>query len=361
MLKVNNEIIFYAPLGTSLPPDKIGGMEQGCRKTIKILQDAGFHVIPVEKPVMNRYVVVYLIRIFAAWMKLLHLFISHRKAVLHVSGCYRELVYVEWLFIASAIFFKHKAVYEIRNGGMIQEYERRNKLYKHTMLSLLKQSDSILCQGIDYMHFIKEKLGKLSLYYPNYIQDRFLRGYPQRKLAQCRLVYFGRIAPAKNIDVMVDTCRILHERGLMVTLDLIGGCPESYKAELEDEILKSGISNDSIRFWGRKKFEDFSSYLKTCHFFLFPSNEPREGHSNSLTEAMGCGIVPIVSDAGFNRQVVNDDKLVVPHTNATAYADTICGIWENGAWESYSRKMYSRVAANFTENCVRRTLLKAYR
>lgn len=357
---MNKDIIFYAPLGKSLPPDKIGGMEQGCRKTIKILQEAGFDVIPVEKPVKSRSVATYLIQILTAWMKLLYSFISYRKAVLHVSGCYRGLAYVEWLFIASAKFFKHKAVYEIRNGGMIQEYERRGKLYKHTMLSLLKQSDSILCQGIDYMHFIKEKLGKPSLYYPNYIQDRFLKGYPQRARTQCRLVYFGRIVSAKNIDVMVDTCRILHERELSVTLDLIGGCSDSYKAELKDEIRKSGISDDSIRFWGRKEFEDFSSYLKTCHFFLFPSNEPREGHSNSLTEAMGCGIVPIVSDAGFNRQVVNDDKLIISHMDATAYADAIYGIWENGEWESYSRKMYSRVAANFTESCVRRTLLKAY-
>lgn len=358
---MNKDIIFYAPLGKSLPPEKIGGMEQGCRKTIKILQDAGFHVISVEKPVKSRSVATYLIQILAAWMKLLHLLISHREAVLHVSGCYRGLVYVEWLFMTSAKFLKHKTVYEIRNGGMTREYERRGRMYKHVMLSLLKHSDIILCQGIDYIHFIKEKLGKSSLYYPNYIQDRFLKGYPQREMIQCRLVYFGRITPAKNIDVMVDICRILHGRGLMATLDLIGGCSDSYKAELKDKIRKSGVSDNSIRFWGRKEFEDFSSYLQTCHFFLFPSNELREGHSNSLTEAMGCGIVPIVSDAGFNRQVVDDDKLVISEAdNAVMYANVIFGIWTSGEWKPYSCKMYSRVAENFTESCVRETLLGAY-
>lgn len=357
---MKREIVFYAPLGKSLSPDKIGGMEQGCRKTIKILQDAGFHVIPVEKPVMNRSVAVYLIQILATWMKLLHSLVSHREAVLHVSGCYRGLAYMEWLFIASAKFFRHKAVYEIRNGGMIQEYERRSKLYKHVMLSLLKHSDSILCQGIDYVHFIKDKFSKSSLYYPNYIQDRFMGKYPQRDMTQCRLVYFGRIVPAKNIDVMLEICHILNERGLSPTLDLIGGCCNAYKAELENKIRKPGFPDDRVRFWGRKEFEEFLPYLKTFHFFLFPTNEPREGHSNSLTEAMGCGIVPIVSDTGFNRQVLGDDQLIISQMNALSYADAIYEIWTNGKWESYSRKIYSRVVTNFTESCVRETLLKAY-
>lgn len=358
---MKKDIIFYAPLGKSLPPDKIGGMEQGCRKTVEILRDAGFHVILVEKPVKGRSMVAYLLRILAAWIRLLILLISRREAVLHVSGCYRELVYVEWRFISSAKFLKHQTVYEIRNGGMIQEYEKRGGIYRRAMSSLLRHSDYILSQGSDYLRFIEEKFGKSSLYYPNYIQDRFLTGYPLRTTTQCRLVYFGRIVPAKNIDVMVDICRILHSRELKATLDLIGGCSDSYKAELKDEIRKSGIPDNSIRFWGRREFEAFFPYLKSCHFFLFPSNEPREGHSNSLTEAMGCGIVPIVSDAGFNRQVVDDDKLVISEAdNAVMYANVIFEIWTSGEWKPYSCKMYSRVAENFTESCVRETLLEAY-
>ena len=228
------------------------------------------------------------------------------------------------------------------------------------MLALLNHSDNILCQGIDYVRFIKDKLGKSALYYPNYIQDRFMGKYPQRDTTQCRLVYFGRIVPVKNIDVMLEICRILNERGLSPTLDLIGGCSDSYKAKLEDKIRKSGITGNRIRFWGRKEFEEFFPYLKTCHFFPFPTNEPREGHSNSLTEAMGCGIVPIVSDIGFNRQVVGDDQLVISQMNALPYADAIYEIWTNGEWESYSSKMYSRVAEHFTESCIRETLLTAY-
>jgi len=358
---MNRYIIIYAPTGKSVSPERIGGAEAGCMKTMKILREAGFCIILLEKPVRKKSLLSYVARLLYTWMRLVTLLFMHRKATLHIVGCYRELMYVEWAFTLTAKVLRHKTVYDIRNGDMIKEYEKRGDLYKHGMLSLLKRNDSVLCQGIDYVRFIEDKLGKSALYYPNYIQDRFTVGsYPKREMQQCRLVYFGRIVPAKNIDVMLEICHILHERGMSPTLDLIGGCSDAYKQELETNILKAGISG-KVRFWGRKDVEEFFPYLRTCHFFLFPSNNYREGHSNSLTEAMGCGIVPVVSNVGFNRQVVDDDRLVISEAdNAVMYANVIFGIWTSGGWESYSRKMYFRVIANFTEKSVRETLLEAY-
>lgn len=356
----NRHIIFYAPTGKLVSLECIGGAEVGGMKTMQILREEGFRIILLEKPVRKNSVLSYMIRIFLTWMRLLKLLLVHRKATLHIVGCYRELMYVEWTFTMTAKVLGHKTVYDIRNGDMIKEYKKRGNLYKHGMLSLLKHCDSVLCQGINYVRFIENKLGKSALYYPNYIQDRFMdKGYPKRDMRQCRMVYFGRVVPAKNVDMMLETCRILHERGMSPTLDLIGGCSEAYKQELEGKISKAGI-NSHVRFWGRKEFDEFFPYLRTCHFFLFPSSEPREGHSNSLTEAMGCGIVPIASDAGFNQQVIDDDRLVIPVTEATSYADTISEIWASGEWETYSRKVYSRVSSHFTENRARKILAKAY-
>lgn len=358
---MNKDIIFYSPLGNKLSSDKIGGAECASLKTIGILRDAGFGIILLRKPILRKRVIPYLMRILLTWVNLLRLLLVYRKAFLHVVGVYRELMYIEWVFIMTAKVLGHKTVYDIRNGDMIKEYEKRGRLYRRGMLSLLRNSDSVLCQGIDYVRFIKDKLGKSSLYYPNYIQDRFLKEYPKRDMEQCRLVYFGRIVPSKNVDLMLDVCEILHTRGLTATLDLIGGCPNIYKKELEKKIRELELPDNCVRFQGRKDFNEFFLYLKTCHFFLFPSDEPREGHSNSLTEAMGCGIVPIVSDAGFNRQVINNDRLVIYGMNAVSYANVIYEIWAGGEWEIYSRRMYSRVSEHFTECCIRETLLVSYK
>lgn len=362
---MSRTVIFYSPLGKNLSPDKIGGIESASQRTIQILTDSGFRVIPLGKPVLEKRVSVYLIQLFSTWIKLMVLLLKNSDAVLHIVGVYRKLMYVEWAFTLSAKILGHKTVYDIRNGDMIKEYDRRNILYKRGMLSLLKHSDSILCQGSDYMRFIGKKLSRTSLYYPNYLQDCFLAGqYPKRDMKQCRLVYFGQITPPKNIDVILEIYRSLYNRGIATTLDLIGLCPDSYKnyrEKLEIKMHGPGFPYKQVRFWGMRKFNDFFPYLHTCHFFLFPSNEVREGHSNALTEAMGCGIVPIVSNAGFNREVVGDDRLVVTCFDAAQYADVIYDIWANNQWESYSREMYLRVIGHFSEKSVKHTLLEAYR
>lgn len=357
---MDKTIIFYAPLEESLSPERIGGAEAGCMKTMKVLREEGFHIILLKKPIREKSIRSYIIRILITWTRLLKLLFAHQEATLHIIGCYRELMYVEWMFTMTTKALGHKTVYDIRNGDMIKEYEKRGNLYKYGMLSLLKHSDSVLCQGLDYVRFIEDKLGKSALYYPNYIQNKFMdESYPKRDIQRCKLVYFGRIVQEKNINMMLEICHILHERGISPTLDLIGGCSDAYKQELEKNISEIGIT-DNVRFWGRKEFDEFFPYLKTCHFFLFPSNEPREGHSNSLTEAMGCGIVPIVSNVGFNRQVINDDRLVIAATEAVSYADTISKIWASGKWEFYSRKVYARTSSYFTESRARKILAKAY-
>ena len=58
------------------------------------------------------------------------------------------------------------------------------------------------------------------------------------------------------------------------------------------------------RILGQQPFERICDELQKAHFFVFPSQEKMEGHSNSLTEAMTFGVVPIVSAAGFNASIV---------------------------------------------------------
>lgn len=45
-----------------------------------------------------------------------------------------------------------------------------------------------------------------------------------------------------------------------------------------------------------------------------------EGHSNSLTEAMTFGVVPVVSTAGFNASIVSNEELVVSDINPERYS-----------------------------------------
>ena len=75
------------------------------------------------------------------------------------------------------------------------------------------------------------------------------------------------------------------------------------------------------------------------------------------TEAMGCGVVPVVSTAGFNRSICGDDSLVVESLDPMAYANIILNIVDNGKWEEHSRRAYDRVIDNYTAGIVSKKLI----
>ena len=82
-----------------------------------------------------------------------------------------------------------------------------------------------------------------------------------------------------------------------------------------------------------------------------------EGHSNSLTEAMACGVVPVVSNVGFNASVCGTKELVVNEIRAELFADRIIEIERSGRWKYYSERMIERVRDNYTESIVGKMLI----
>ncbi len=359
-------VIFYAPVGNVSKGYKSGGAEAGCKKTMEILKKAGYNLILVEKPAKmseSKFEsLVLLFRLFKVWIHLISLFLKNRDSILHVAGFYLNQVYFEGLLIKTANFFKVRSIYEIRNGGMIEAYEAGNNTYKSWMKVVLLDSSLVLCQGEDYLKFLKKNFDRASFYYPNYIMDDFItpNDIVDRNTDEISVIFVGRVVPDKNVDFIIDVCQEINKSKLPFKLHLIGASEESYYQLLENKVKGYGLS-ESVIFHGRMEFKDIYNYLKSSHFFIFPSKEKREGHSNALTEAMGCGVVPIVSEAGFNSSIVGDTSLVVKDYNPEAYAKIAVKIWNNGEWNGYSEQVYTRVLENYTEKIVREMLLRAYR
>ena len=90
------------------------------------------------------------------------------------------------------------------------------------------------------------------------------------------------------------------------------------------------------------QYEELVAFLKLSHFFLFPTHEYGEGHSNSLTEAMSYGVVPVASDWGYNKSVVGDDNLIVDGYDARMYSDIIKKYWMKVCLKDF-HKMFTTV------------------
>lgn len=351
-------ILFYAPLGHNIPIEKIGGAEMGCRKTVQIYQNAGYEVITIDKPAMSRGKLKYVFEMFILPLKFLWMIITKAKkdSPVHIVGFYRNIVKFEYLLMKLVKWTGHKAIYELRNGSMIWSYQEGNQSYRRTLKNLLLEADLVLCQGQEYVDFIKEKWGIERSYYPNYIMDDFIRPNIKDRLRPIKLIYFGRITEQKNVDIIIETLALVRKQKIDAILQLIGGYNELYYQLLMSKIRELHLDN-YVEFFGRRSFNFIAEKLRDAHYFIFPSEEKQEGHSNSLTEAMGCGVVPVVSSAGFNASVCGNPELVVDTICPEKFAEKVVEFETNGSWNRLSEEVYCRVKNNFTQQIVGRKLI----
>jgi glycosyltransferase involved in cell wall biosynthesis len=362
---VKPTIIFYGPLGGK-QGKVIGGGESGNKRTVEILSGLEYPLIPLEKPYPPRRGnkllrgIGYVSQLTGAYFKLIGLFLKVKgPKSLHISGFYEHLIYKEWLFVRTARLFGIHTVYEIRAGGLTEGYHQRGSLYRRFFDQTIKHTSVVLVQGAGYKDFILGIKPSARVYhYPNFIMNRFYARYADNNRTtaeQLALVYFGRITPSKNVAFIIDICARLQALYPHFTMDIIGAGDEHYLELLNAKIIALHLENQ-VRILPPMSTEALFEHLTRQHFFIFPSREKREGHSNALTEAMNAGVLPIVSDAGFNRTIVQNDAMVIEEFDDVAYAKKIVQIAATNQWSTYSHYVHEIVGRFYTENAVQETL-----
>lgn len=353
-------IVFFAPLKNKIPSDRIGGAEMGCLKTLEIYEQNGVGVELLSKPSKTAGLFSYVVGMLLVPVKLFFMLLKGNVSLVHVVGFYRNVVLLEWLLMQLSHLRGKKVVYEIRNGSMVESYQKGSFIYKKVLKDLLLKSEIVLCQGMEYVDFIKEKWGIQRTYYPNFLQSEFLPSeYRQRTEGDTvRVVYFGRVTKSKNVLLMIDVLHILLKSNIKAELIIIGASNEEYQDQINRKISETQLTS-FVNVVGRKNIKEIVEYLKTSHYFLFPTNEPQEGHSNSLTEAMGLGVVPVVSNRGFNASICGKKELVVDGFDPLSYAEKIIEIEKADLWRTYSKYVQDRVKENYTQQIVSVQLMNA--
>ena len=118
-----------------------------------------------------------------------------------------------------------------------------------------------------------------------------------------RLVYIARVVPIKGLMDLIESIRILRERGLSIHLDVCGPTehvPEYYERCCA-RIAELGLE-DAITIRGTVKVRQC---LTEFDLFLLPSYN--EGLPVVSLETMGAGIPTVSTDVGAVRTVVEDE------------------------------------------------------
>jgi len=133
--------------------------------------------------------------------------------------------------------------------------------------------------------------GTRTMVIPNYVDTDLFRPSDVKK-AENSLVFVGRIAPEKNLDVLLTAIQSLD-----VKLTIIG------EGKLRAQLLEKFGSLDGRVTWeGNVPNSRLPEYLNRAGLFILPSRY--EGHPKSLLEAMSCGIAVIGADSPGIRELI---------------------------------------------------------
>ncbi|NBH68383.1 glycosyltransferase family 4 protein [Phocaeicola sartorii] len=308
--------LYYGPI-TSKGQLSIGGYEAANRKNIDKLRSLGIQVKEYPNPVINKKLgclgkIVY-IKLFSSAMNLLK-YKKRSDVVVHITPLYNYLLFPSVFTIWLAKLCRLPSVLDLRAGSFIYYYEHKGYWYKKLVKSILKNSTIITVEGISYLKQIPLLTGidKEMVYFPNIACNIKLK-YVPRKGNTVNIFYFGRITSTKGLDVVIDAIKELDEK---FVLYLAG--------KIADDIDANELKHERIVYLGILSAEQLKEQMQNMHFFIFPTRHRGEGQSNSLIEAMANGLIPIVSEQGFNREVIGDCGVIMPHTSkGKDYANVI--------------------------------------
>lgn len=335
-----------------------GGFESANRRLIDDLTGQGLSVVELayapERKARWRQALAYGASFVGlAWRVATE---AGRWDAFHITPLRRHFIYAELLLCQLARWRGAKLVVDLRAGAIAEDLNTAKPLRRRALKNMLRAADLITVEGEVYLQLVRPYSSD-AFYLPNYVDASTVGAGPVAPSGRINLLFLGRIVPEKGIEVALDCVRALQAKGCDVELKVIGRGDDAYVAG-----LKAGSADLPVRWLGAIPHPHVPAAVADSHFFVFPTRHRGEGHSNALTEAMSQGIVPLVADNGFNRQVVAETGLVFDKAaTGEDYAAAIDQVLAGGRWPALSAAARRRIAEQFTGERLVPALVARYR
>jgi glycosyltransferase involved in cell wall biosynthesis len=166
---------------------------------------------------------------------------------------------------------------------------------------------SVIPNGIDVVRFKPDPMARMAVRRELGISDR-------EKLVGC----VARIDPMKDHPTLLRAAALLGARRGDVRFVIVGSGDSLYSKSLHRLGAELGLGA-AVSWLGERT--DVERILNALD--VYASASVAEGFSNALAEAMACGIIPAVTDAGDNATLVGDHGVIVPSRNPEQLADAM--------------------------------------
>lgn len=142
--------------------------------------------------------------------------------------------------------------------------------------------------------------------------EKFKPNLDKKANTKIKIISVGRLHEIKNYDNLIKSIKDLPNS----ELTLIGeGRQEQELKKLAKEL------NLNVNFVGRKSQEEIVCYLQNADIFVLPSLH--EGMSNSILEAMACGLPIIATNVGGSKELVQENGFIIEKESVSAIIEAL--------------------------------------
>lgn len=214
-----------------------------------------------------------------------------------------------------------------RAGNLMRQYSA-NRLFAAFIRHTLGRADLFLCQGAAFQAFAIENLGFTQASAPvipnwtalkTHLDIGENRAYGQDP-ACVKLLFLGWLEESKGVFDLLESVRMLHEKGISFHLTFAGdgtAMPEARRFvalhNLSSHVTFAGWVDDAAK----------NALLQSCDVFVLPSWN--EGLPNAMIEAMSAGLACVLTQVGAISDYVTDGReaLIVQPRQPVALAEAL--------------------------------------
>lgn len=243
-----------------------------------------------------------LVRMYAAWVGTL---LRGRFRIVHFNVALDRLSLIrDTPLILAARAMRRRIVVHVHGGKLFTQLPG-SRWVRWVVRGVLTGRHPTIVLGAREAALFKEVSGSANItVLPNCVDlgdtRQLRRDYASS--AALTLLFMGRIAPGKGLDILCEAIRMLRERGYPVKCVLAGTGPDEarYVADLQ------GLLGSDFAFAGVVSGHDKVTLLQKCDVFVLPSLF--EGLPMALLESMAFGLVPITTNVGSIGEVVTSGE-----------------------------------------------------
>lgn len=264
---------------------------------------------------------VKMFRAVTALIKEFWLLLSHRYDLCYLAiTCHGKGFLKDAPFALLCKLFCRKIAIHQHNKGMSRDVGRWP--YKWLIPLVYKKTKVILLSWRLYPDIRSVLAEENVIVCPNGIDDRLVEGAHCSK-SEPRLLFVSNLMRSKGVYELLDSIKILKERGCKFVCDIVGGeTSEISERQLQSETEKRKIKDVTI-YHGQKYGKEKERLFVTADIFIHPTLD--DCFPLVLLEAMKYGLPIVTTNQGGIPDIVNDGEngFLCEKCNSKTLADRI--------------------------------------